>query len=95
MGSTASSPEGNSKTEPVKSATVHDGRFLTFQANSNSSHVRSQAEQGWAMRNEAQFENVTNSVSAGRFSGRWTTSSNEPPLTVASDIQGRHCGRLR
>lgn len=39
------------------------------------------------MRNGAQFKNVTSSLSADRFSGRWTTSSNEPWLTDASDIQ--------
>lgn len=87
MGSTASSPKGNSKTEPVKSATIHDGKCLTFRANANGSHVRSKTKQGRAMRNEARFKNVTNSLSADRFSGWWTTSSNEPPLTDASDIQ--------
>lgn len=69
MGSTVSSPEGNSKTEPVKSATIHDGKCLTFRANANGSHVRSKLEQGRAIRNEAQFKNGTNSLSADRFSG--------------------------
>lgn len=87
MGSAASSPAGNSKTEPVKSATIHDGKCFTFRANANGSHVRSKSEQGRAMRNGAQFKNVTNSLSADLFSGRWTTSSNEPWLTDASDIQ--------
>lgn len=87
MGSAASSPEGNSKTEPVKSATIHDGKCFTFRANANGSHVRSKTEQGRAMRNEAQSKNVTNSLSADCFSGRWTTPSNELPLTDASDIQ--------
>lgn len=57
MVSTASSPEGNSKTELVKSVTIHGGKCLTVPANANEAHVRSRTEQGWAGRNGVQFKN--------------------------------------
>lgn len=38
---TASSPQGNSKTELVKSVTIHGGKCLAVPANANEAHVRS------------------------------------------------------
>lgn len=44
------SPKGNSKTQPAKSVTIHDGKCLTFPANANCFHVRAKTEQRRAMR---------------------------------------------
>lgn len=92
MVSTASPPQGNCKTEVVKSVTIHGGKCLTVPANANETHVRSKSEQGWVGRNGVQFKNdrVTNSLSVGHFSGLWTTVTNEPrsemPVTFRSQL---------